>query len=136
MMSIVKLPHSGRVRETHQSQLVRFTHPTIEPPMSPRNPGRREFLLRSAAIAAGVPLLDLRAETPPARIAGRPAPGLADTPASPHVALRSVGLGEVKWTVGFWADRFAECRDVMIPQMWRLMRGTEPSQFYNNFLIA
>ena len=105
-------------------------------------PGRRDFLLQSAALAAGLTLLDLPAtaseNAPPA---DDPEPtgsrrGLTDTSASPHVAVRSIGLGDVTWTRGFWADRYTTCRDVMIPNLWRVMRGTEPSQFYHNFLIA
>jgi DUF1680 family protein len=62
--------------------------------------------------------------------------GLTDTSASPHVKLRTVGLGDVKWTQGFWAQRFNVCRQGAIPHLWRIMSGTEPSQFYHNFLIA
>jgi DUF1680 family protein len=104
--------------------------------MSERYQDRREFLLRSAALAAGVGvgLLDLRVEAED-RDALRGG-GLSDTSASPHVVIRSVGLADVTWTQGFWADRFATCRDVMVPNLWRIMRGTEPSQFYHNFLIA
>ena len=116
----------------------------VEQPCANQIPGRREFLLRSTALAAGVTLLDLPrsiaggTDAPPA---DDPEPrgshrGLTDTSASPHVAVRSIGLGDVTWTRGFWADRYATCRDVMIPNMWRIMRGTEPSQFYHNFLIA
>ena len=50
--------------------------------------------------------------------------------------MRSVGLGEVTWTRGFWAGRFAVCRSVMVPTMGRLMSGTEPSQFLQNFKVA
>jgi DUF1680 family protein len=50
--------------------------------------------------------------------------------------LRSVGLSDVHWTKGFWADRFATCRNDMIPNLWRIMKGTEPSQFFHNFRLA
>jgi uncharacterized protein len=63
-------------------------------------------------------------------------PGLVDDSASPYAQVRTVGLDEVRWTQGFWADRFALCRRQMIPSMWRLMEGTNYSQFYQNFLIA
>jgi DUF1680 family protein len=100
-------------------------------------PSRRAFLLRSGAIAAGLGLVDLPMTAlgeDPQR--ARPRRGLIDTSASPHVAIRSIGLGDVVWTRGFWADRFATCRDVMVPTLWRIMSGTEPSQFYHNFRIA
>src|SRR5688572_2469226 len=44
--------------------------------------------------------------------------------------------GEARWTGGFWGDRFATCRDHMIPTMWRLMSGTQHSQFLENFRVA
>ena len=63
-------------------------------------------------------------------------PGLTDTSASPHAKLSAVGLAESRWTRGFWADRFATCRDAMVPSMFRLMDGTEHSQFVENFRVA
>jgi DUF1680 family protein len=62
--------------------------------------------------------------------------GLTDTTASPHVVVRSVGLTEVRWTTGFWADRFETCRKETLPAMGRIMEGTEHSQFLHNFRIA
>src|SRR5262249_57786612 len=67
---------------------------------------------------------------------GPPPRGLTDTSASPHVKVRSVGLGDVHWTRGFWAERFATCRHQSLPHLWRILGGTEHSQFYHNFLIA
>jgi len=61
---------------------------------------------------------------------------LIDNAASPHAAIRTVGMDEVQWTSGFWADRFANCRTNMIPSMGRLMRGTNYTQFFRNFEIA
>jgi hypothetical protein len=63
------------------------------------------------------------------------APGLVDTTASPFAAVRTVGMTEVRWTHGFWADRFELCRTQMVPSMARLMQGTNYSQFYFNFEI-
>jgi len=62
-------------------------------------------------------------------------PGVVDTTASPHAMVQPVGLHEVKWTDGFWADRFELCRTLMVPGMMRLMQGTNYSQFYHNFEI-
>jgi hypothetical protein len=61
---------------------------------------------------------------------------VADTTASPHVVVRSIALEDVRWTRGFWADRFGECRDVMVPNLWKIMSGPEPSQFSVNFRVA
>jgi len=37
--------------------------------------------------------------------------------ASPHVKLRSLPMGDVKWTTGFWADRFELCHQSMLPTL-------------------
>src|SRR3972149_378303 len=62
--------------------------------------------------------------------------GLMDTSASPYVKLRSVGIGDVRWTKGFWADRFDVCHKVMIPNMWQLLKDSNISRAYDNFLVA
>ncbi len=43
--------------------------------------------------------------------------GAVDTSASPHVKLRSVPMDAVKWTTGFWADRFDLCHKSMLPTL-------------------
>jgi DUF1680 family protein len=58
------------------------------------------------------------------------------TSASPYARVRGVGLGEVRWTRGFWADRFRVCHQQMIPGIWWLMEGTDYSHYYQNFRIA
>jgi DUF1680 family protein len=63
-------------------------------------------------------------------------PAVVDTSSSPFAEIRPVGLGESKWTDGFWKDRFDLCRTQMVPGMDRLMEGTNYSQFYLNFEIA
>ena len=63
------------------------------------------------------------------------APAL-DNSASPHAQVRTVGLDEVRWTEGFWAQRFDACRTQMLPRMGRLMEGTNYTQFFRNFEIA
>ena len=63
------------------------------------------------------------------------AAGVVDTTASPFAKVQTVGLEEVRWTDGFWADRFELCRTQMVPSMARLMAGTNYSQFYFNFQI-
>lgn len=103
------------------------------------DPSRRRFLVHSATLAAG---LAADAQQPraradePARASVRGGAGLLGNAASPHALMRSVGLGDVRWTRGFWADRFATCREVMVPNLWTIMEGTEPSQFYHNLRIA
>lgn len=62
--------------------------------------------------------------------------GIVDDSQSPEAQVHSVGLDEARWTHGLWADRFALCREQMIPAMWQLMEGTNFTQFYQNFRIA
>ena len=61
---------------------------------------------------------------------------LVDNSASPHAMVRSVGLEEVRWTRGFWADRVENCYRRMIPAMGSLMQGTNYTHFFHNFRIA
>lgn len=62
--------------------------------------------------------------------------GLTHTARSPHVMLRSVDIDAVRWTDGFWADRFDTCHRVMIPNMWRLLEDPEVGHAFENFLVA
>jgi DUF1680 family protein len=55
---------------------------------------------------------------------------------SPHARLHLVGMTDVRWTEGFWADRWACCRDVMVPNMWRLISDPQISHIWENFLVA
>jgi uncharacterized protein len=60
----------------------------------------------------------------------------AEMPARGDGAVRPVAIADVRWTGGFWKERFDVCRAATIPALWRIMRGTEHSQFLQNFLIA
>jgi DUF1680 family protein len=66
----------------------------------------------------------------------RPGRGLVNTASSPYVRLRSVGIDDVRWTHGFWAGKFDQCSNVMVPHMWQLLSNTEISFAYHNFLVA
>ena len=55
---------------------------------------------------------------------------------SPFAQVQPVNLGEVRWTHGFWAQRFDDCRTKTIPGLGRLMGGTNYTQFLRNFEIA
>lgn len=61
---------------------------------------------------------------------------LVNTSHSPFAKMQSVGLADVKWTDGFWADWFAVCRDSMVPNMWRLLEDDNISHSFGNFKIA
>ena len=62
--------------------------------------------------------------------------GLVDTQASGHARLRSVDLSDVRWTDGFWADRFATARDVSLPRLYELMADPEMGHALQNQEIA
>jgi uncharacterized protein len=50
--------------------------------------------------------------------------------------MTAAALNETRWTTGFWAQRFESCRTQMIPEMWKLISGTERTHFLENFRIA
>jgi DUF1680 family protein len=62
--------------------------------------------------------------------------GLVDTTSSPFAQIRTVGLAEARWSRGFWGDRIELCCTQMIPNMARIMEGTNYSQFFRNFEIV
>ena len=57
----------------------------------------------------------------------------AEGQAAPKIKVGPVRPSEVKWTDGFWHDRFATCRNKMIPAMWELMKGTRYKPFLRAF---
>ncbi len=62
--------------------------------------------------------------------------GLTNTSANSYVKLRSVDIDAVRWTDGFWAERFEWCHKVAIPNMWRLLGDPEISHAFENFLVT
>jgi DUF1680 family protein len=62
--------------------------------------------------------------------------GLVNTNASPHAKLSSVGISDVQWTKGFWAERFAVCRDAMVPQLWKTYTSKDMCFSFQNFRVA
>ena len=62
--------------------------------------------------------------------------GMTNTSKSEHAKLRSVNMGDVQWTNGFWAERFGVCRDSMIPNIWRIYNDAKISHAFKNFEIA
>lgn len=61
---------------------------------------------------------------------------VADVSNSPHAIVRPVGVDEVRFTEGFWAERTRVCRETSIPGMGELMRNSRYKPFYEHFLIA
>lgn len=61
---------------------------------------------------------------------------LTNTIASPYAKLKSVDMGNVRWTSGFWADRFKMAKEVMVPNMWAIYNDAKLSHAFKNFEIA
>ena len=61
--------------------------------------------------------------------------GVINNSASPHSKLRSVDLDDVRWTAGFWKQKFDLVKDVTIPEMWKYFNGGGNSH-WTNFRLA
>jgi uncharacterized protein len=61
---------------------------------------------------------------------------LTNTAKSRYAKLESVDMGSVRWTTGFWAERFAVCKDSMVPNLWRIYNDANISHAFKNFEIA
>ena len=61
---------------------------------------------------------------------------LVNTSHSSYAKLSAVGMGDVHFTKGFWADRFAVCRDSMVPHLWDTYNNPTLSHSFRNFEIA
>jgi len=62
--------------------------------------------------------------------------GLVNTTQSPHAKLNSVGMSDVQWTKGFWAERFEVCKDSMVPHLWATYTSKDFCYAFQNFRIA
>lgn len=61
---------------------------------------------------------------------------LVNTSESSFAKLHGTDLDAVTWTQGFWADRFKVCREMMVPNMWKVYTDPELSHAFRNFEIA
>ncbi len=61
--------------------------------------------------------------------------GIINNTNSPHVKLKSIDIGDCRWTEGFWADKFRVAEESMVPYMGTLLKG-DVGHGYNNFKIA
>jgi DUF1680 family protein len=58
------------------------------------------------------------------------------TKISPFAKLHAPAAASVRWTEGFWAEWFATCWDVMVPNMWYILKDDDICHAYANFRIA
>ena len=61
--------------------------------------------------------------------------GITSTATSPHAVMNSVPLTAVKWTDGFWSERFDVFSQTSVQSMWETWQ-TKEGKGFNNFLIA
>ncbi|TDX01404.1 glycoside hydrolase family 127 protein [Dinghuibacter silviterrae] len=54
----------------------------------------------------------------------------------PPAHLQQLPLGSVRWTQGFWADRFKVCKDSTIPHLWSVYTDPRQGHALQNFDIA
>jgi len=62
--------------------------------------------------------------------------GLVNTSQSLHARLVPLNLTDVQWTDGFWAERFAVCKQAMVPHMLDQYMDDEVAHAFANFEIA
>ena len=60
---------------------------------------------------------------------------LVNTSRSPHIRMRNVDLDAVRWTEGFWADKFELCRKAMLPGVHQGLLDPNNSEHLINFKI-
>ncbi len=62
--------------------------------------------------------------------------GITNTANSNYARLNAVNMGDVQFTKGFWAERFAVCRDSMVPRLWKTYTDAQLCHSFKNFEIA
>ncbi|MBL9190671.1 MAG: glycoside hydrolase family 127 protein [Opitutaceae bacterium] len=62
--------------------------------------------------------------------------GLIDTTRSPSAKMYMTDLADVRWTEGFWAERFDVCRTTMVPHLWTIFSSEKDSHAWANYRIA
>jgi DUF1680 family protein len=62
--------------------------------------------------------------------------GAVDISASPHVKFRNTDMEAVRWTEGFWAERFELCRDVTIPALIQVLQKPDNSASFHYLRMA
>ena len=61
---------------------------------------------------------------------------VVSTAASPYADLKSVPLDSVRWTQGFWAERYAQTCEVTIRRLWELLADPNAGHVLENFRVA
>jgi uncharacterized protein len=53
----------------------------------------------------------------------------------PYAKMKSVKVSDVKWTNGFWYEKFMMANESMLPNMWKILQDTGVSHAWENFRI-
>jgi DUF1680 family protein len=61
---------------------------------------------------------------------------LLNNSGSAYTKLHSINMGDVTWTMGFWAERFKVATSTMVPNMWAIYNDPKLSHAFKNFEIA
>jgi uncharacterized protein len=61
---------------------------------------------------------------------------LVNTSQSPNALMKSIDMGDVQWTTGFWGERFRVCKESMVPHMMGNYMNPDVSHAFRNFEIA
>jgi len=62
--------------------------------------------------------------------------GLTNTSSSKFSKLNSTNIDAVKWTNGFWGERYSVFKDTMILSMWKTLNNPDISHSFRNFEVA
>lgn len=62
--------------------------------------------------------------------------GITNTTNSPYAKVYSPNITDVRWTGGFWGDRFRVAKETMVPQLWKTYTDPNISHSFRNFEIA
>jgi len=62
--------------------------------------------------------------------------GLTNTSSSRFTKMSSTNIDAVKWTNGFWGERFSVYKDTMILSMWKTLNDPDISHSFRNFEVA
>ncbi len=85
---------------------------------------KRFFTLAAAALVVGT--TQVAAQTN----------GLTDMSKSKHAIMANTPLGAVKWTDGFWGERFGVYSGTSVQSMWETWQKPDVSHGFRNFEIA
>lgn len=61
--------------------------------------------------------------------------GITDTRNSKYAIINSTPINAVKWTDGFWGERFGVFSGTSLQSMWETWKS-DKGHSYNNFMIA